>query len=137
MKPNDGSGDIIEWLNKFQLIVKLKNITKEESVLPMFIEGPALSLYIELSDVVKKNAKSLKNALKDAFSVNPFRAYEEFSRRVGRDEPVDIFMTDLRRLARAADITSDKLLLRAFQQGYLGFYQGNYEQRIELRQWFF
>ena len=85
VEPCDGSGDIIEWLNKFQLILKLKNITKEESVLPMFLEGPALSLYIELSDVVKNEATSLKNALKDAFSVNPFRAYEEFSRRVWRD----------------------------------------------------
>ena len=83
----------------------------------MFLEGPALFLYIELSDVVKNEATFLKNALKDAFSVNPFRAYEEFSRRVWRDEPVDVFMTDLRRLAQTADITDDKLLLRAFVVG--------------------
>ena len=42
--------------------------------------------------------------------MNPFRAYEEFSRRVWRDEPVDVFMSELRRLARTADITSDSVI---------------------------
>ena len=35
----------------------------------------------------------------------------------GEMSQVDVFMTDLRRLARAADITSEKLLLRAFVVG--------------------
>ena len=34
-----------------------------------------------------------------------------------RDEPVDVYMTELRKLARLAGITSDKLLLRAFVVG--------------------
>ena len=54
---------------------------------------------------MKADAASLKNALRDVFSVNPFRAYEEVSGRVWRDEPVDVFMSELRRLARTADIT--------------------------------
>ena len=117
VKPFDGNGDITEWLNKFQLIVKLRSINNEATILPMFLEGSALSVYLELSDTVKADAASLKNALRDAFSVNPFRAYEEFSRRVWQDEPVDVFMSELRRLARTADITSDRVLLRAFVVG--------------------
>ena len=34
-----------------------------------------------------------------------------------RDEPVDVYMTELRKLARLAGVTSDKLLLRAFVVG--------------------
>ena len=34
-----------------------------------------------------------------------------------RDEPVDVYLTDLRRLARLAGVTSDTLLLRAFVVG--------------------
>ena len=49
IKPFDGSGDISEWLNKFQLIVKLRSIDNEASILPMFLEGSALSLYLELT----------------------------------------------------------------------------------------
>ena len=90
VKPFNGCGDIIEWLNKFQLIVKLRSLDNEATILPMFLEGPALALYIELPDAVKTNAASLKNTLRDAFSVNPVRAYEEFSRKVWRDEPVDV-----------------------------------------------
>ena len=88
----------------------LRSINNEASILPMFLEGPALSLYLELADTVKAGAAALKNALRDAFSVNPFRAYEEFSRRVWQDEPVDVFMFELRRLARTADITSDSVI---------------------------
>ena len=30
----DGSGNVVEWIDKFELLVKLKEITKEETVLP-------------------------------------------------------------------------------------------------------
>ena len=76
VKPCNGSGDISEWLNKFQLVVQLRNMDNEATVLPMFLEGSALSLYLQLADTVKADAASLKNALRDAFSVNPFRVYE-------------------------------------------------------------
>ena len=41
----------------------------------------------------------------------------KFFKRVWRDEPVDVYMTELRKLARLAGNTSDKLLLRAFEVG--------------------
>lgn len=117
MRPCDGTGQVVEWLDKFDLLVKLRDIKNVETVLPMFLEGSALAVYTELSEEEKTSAKSIREALLNAFSVNPFRAYEQFSKRVWRDEPVDVYMTELRKLARLAGITSDKLLLRAFVVG--------------------
>ena len=117
MRPFDGSGNVVEWIDKFELLVKLKEITKEETVLPMFLEGSALAVYTELSTAQKEEAKTIKDALLSAFSVNLFSAYEQFSKRVWRDEPVDVYMTELRKLVRLAGVTSDKLLLRAFVVG--------------------
>ena len=117
MRPFDGSGSIVEWMEKFDLLVKLRDLKGAETILPMFLEGTALSVYSELSETQKQNLQSIKDSLMNAFSVNPFRAYEQFAKRVWRDEPVDVYMAELRKLARLAGISSDKLLLRAFVTG--------------------
>ena len=113
----DGRGDILEWLNKLELVSKLRNITDLESVIPLFLEGSAYSLYAELSDEDKKSVEAIKTKLIEAYGVNPYQAYEQFVRRVWRDEPVDVYLTDLRRLARMADVASEGLIKKAFVVG--------------------
>ena len=117
VRPFDGTSCVIEWLEKFELITKLKKTEDLHIVLPMFLEGNALAVYTELSENQKKDVKDIKGALRNAFSVNPFQAYEQFTKRVWRDEPVDVYMTELRKLARIAGVGSDELLLRAFVTG--------------------
>ena len=77
----DGSGDVVEWLNKFDLVVKLRDIKEPETVIPLFLEGSAFSVYNELSDRNKKTFKSIKDALIEAFSMNAFQAYEQLTKR--------------------------------------------------------
>ncbi|KAK7082964.1 hypothetical protein SK128_008160 [Halocaridina rubra] len=48
-----------------------------------------------MSTKAKSNYDTIKKALLEVFSTNPFQAYESFSRRVWPDEPVDIYSTDL------------------------------------------
>ena len=76
VRPFDGSGNVAEWIDKLELLVKLRDIKQVETVLPMFLEGSALSVYTELSEDQKKDGKAIKDALLKAFSVNPFKAYE-------------------------------------------------------------
>ena len=117
LQPFDGTGDVIQWLTKVDLVLKLKKIRNAAEVIPLFLEGAAFSVYKELADAEKEDAGCVRQALTAAFATNPFRAYEEMCQRVWRDEPVDVYLTDLRRLARLAGITSDTLLLRAFVVG--------------------
>jgi hypothetical protein len=116
----NGEGDVIQWLTKIELVAELKGAKDLSQLLPLFLEGPAFAVYNEMSDVGKKSATEIVKVLTETFSLNPFVAYEQFVRRVWRDEPVDVYMTDLRRLARVGGVTSDALLKRAFVVGLPG-----------------
>ena len=113
----DGSGEVIQWLTKVDLVARLRKIRNVAEVIPMFLEGAAFSVYKELAEAEKRDTGCIKQALTAAFATNPFRTYEEMCKRVWRDEPVDVYLTDLRRLTRLAGVTSDILLLRAFVVG--------------------
>ena len=114
----DGRGDILEWLNKLELVAKLKNIGALESVIPLFLEGSAYAMYIELPDEDKQSAEAIKRKLIEAYGVNPYQAYEQFIRRVYREpEPVDVYLNDIRRLARLADVATEGLIKKAFIVG--------------------
>lgn len=116
----NGEGDVVEWLNKVELVAKLREIKDLENIIPLFLTGSAYSVYNELSDSAKKSADEIKTALLQAFSLNTFQAYEQLVKRIWCNESVDVYLTDLRRLARLADVSSDKLLVRAFVVGLPG-----------------
>ena len=61
--------------------------------------------------------EAIKKKLIDAFSLNAFHAYEQLTRRVWRDEPVGVYVSDLRRLAKLAGVETDDLIRRAFVVG--------------------
>ena len=118
VRPFDGEGaDVVAWLNKLDLVAKLKDVKDLASVIPLFLERSAFSVYNELNETQKKSSEEIKKALTDAFALNAFTAYERFTRRVWCDESVDVYMTDLRKLARIAQISTDVLLMRAFIVG--------------------
>ena len=54
VRPYNGDGDIVEWLSKFELVAKLREIKLTESIVPLFLEGSAFAIYNELSDSGKK-----------------------------------------------------------------------------------
>ena len=114
VRPYNGDGDIVEWLNKFELIAKLREIKETESTVPLFLEGSAFAIYNELIDSGKKSYEAIKGALVKAFSLN---AFQVLTKRVWSNESVDVYLTDLRKLARLAGISSDMLLIRAFIVG--------------------
>ena len=114
IRPFDGTSDVGEWLSKVGLVADLRNIEDLAQVLPLFLEGPAYAVYCELSKDKKKDINAIKAELKEVIIMNAYLAYELFIQRVWRDEPVDVYLMDLRRLARLADVTSDKLLKKAF-----------------------
>ena len=83
--------------------------------LPLFLDGAAFSVYLHLDE--KDCYEKVKQALIKAFSTNPFTAYEQFVQRRWSNESVDVYLSDLRRLARLAGIEENILLRRAFVVG--------------------
>lgn len=115
----DGSGDFSEWIGKLELVAEFQGVMQLERFLPLFLTGGAFAVYEALPKTTKQDYASLQQALAGAFSMDRFRAYEEFARRRLRaGESVDVFLTDLRSLgARVSSDLSDEWLICAFVAG--------------------
>ena len=71
----------------------VRGITDLQIVLPLFLEGPAFALFSEMDDKDKSDPTAVKEALKNAFALNAFQAYEQFISRKWNNEPVDICLS--------------------------------------------
>ena len=97
----DGASQpVCEWLEKVELVCELRGITGLHVVVPLRLTGGAFAVYQQLEAADKKSYKSIKKALTSAFAVDRYEAYEQFERRKLRHgEAVDVFVSELRRLA--------------------------------------
>ena len=111
----DGSGNVENWIKKIRLVAKLKEVKKLESFLPLFLEGDAFAVYDELSEESKGSILKIEQALLNAFAQNRYSAYDTFRQRNWcPGEAVDVYMSDVRRLARLAKIENDDVIRCAF-----------------------
>ena len=117
VRPFSGDGDVVQWICKLEMVAKLRGTTELSNFLPLFLEGPAFDVYSEMEESSKKDDEKIKKALIDAFGTNAFQAYELLAKRSWNGEPVDVYLSDLRRLAKLADVESEALLRRAFIVG--------------------
>jgi hypothetical protein len=109
IKQLNGDGDFSVWIAKLELVAKLQKVDNLENFLPLFLFGGAFAVYKSLSETVRGDYGKLKEALMRAFTVNQFRAYEEFMGRTLRiGEAVDVYLSDLQRLADLVSKTHDE-----------------------------
>lgn len=116
----DGSGDVDvgTWFAKLKLVARLKNIQDLSALIPLYLDGAAFAVYDQMNDEGKKKAEDIEKTMVGAFAQDAFGAYDTFRERSWcPGEPVDVFLSDLRRLARLADVESDKLIRCAFVCG--------------------
>ncbi|KRY07334.1 Pol polyprotein, partial [Trichinella patagoniensis] len=116
----DGSPQqsVVEWLEKVELVCKLRDISDVASVIPLRLTGGAFAVYLQLNAQERSSIDKVKEALLAAFAADPFVAYDQFvSRRLGPDESPDVFLAELRRLATLFGGVSEKALACAFVAG--------------------
>ena len=119
LKVFDGSGDVATWLKKVKLVAKLKKVADLATFLPLYLEGSAFEVYDQMAERDKEAATEIEKTLLQAFALSTFEAYEEFRRRSWiPGEAVDVYLADLRRLARLANVEGDELLKCAFVVGF-------------------
>ena len=117
IKPYSGEGNIEDWLAKLSLVVKVSKIKNEAEVIPMFLEGSPIALYLQMNEEEKESADLIKEKLRRVFGLNPFSAYDQLINKKWRGEPMDIYALELERLARIAEVNNEKTLIRAFVVG--------------------
>ena len=121
VKPFNGEGDVVVWLKKVELVAKLTKVTDEACFIPLYLEGGALSVYMEMSDEDQKDASKIKEELKCAFSDSVFVAYTKMTGHKWSGESVDVYANELRRLAGLAGFKSsanDHVVKLAFVTGF-------------------
>ena len=112
------SQPVAEWFEKAELVCRLRNVQDLTAVVPLRLTGGAFAVYQQLNDSEKRDIEKVKSALYSAFAVDQFAAYELFmARRLKRDEVVDVYLADLRRLSSLFGGVSDTALSCAFIAG--------------------
>ena len=109
IKPFTGEGDVVSWLKKVELVAKLQKISDLASLIPLYLEGNALALYLEMSETDKASAAKIEERLLEAFTDDIFTAYGKLAKLRWTGEPVDVYANELRRLAGLAGFTGDAL----------------------------
>ena len=74
----------------------------EARFLPLYLEGHALAIYLEMGETDRKDPAKIKNRLKEAFCDGPFVAHAKLSGMKWGGEEVDVFANEIRRLAGLA-----------------------------------
>ena len=121
MRPFTGEGDVVAWMKKARLVAKLKNIEDVASFLPLYLEGDALSLYLEMSEEDQKHADKIEARLRGAFTDGEFVAYGKLGKIRWTGEQVDVFANEIRRLAGMAGFTGaalDRIVRLTFVNGF-------------------
>ena len=109
IKPFDGEGDISAWLAKVELVASLTDVKDVAKFLPLYLEGGALSLYLELDDSKKGDYSLLSKELLKAYSDSEFVAFSKLKNVKWTGEQVDVFANDIRKLARGCGLKGKAL----------------------------
>ncbi|XP_068240110.1 uncharacterized protein [Palaemon carinicauda] len=102
IKPFPGEGDVVSWLKKVTLVAKLQKIVDLASFIPLYLEGDALALYLEMGDEDQECAAKIQEKLKVTFSDDPFSAFGKLVQLKWTGEPVDVYANEIRRLTGLA-----------------------------------
>ena len=131
IKAYTGEGDVVAWIKKVKLVAKLQKISDLASFLPLYLEGDALALYLEMTEDDQANADKIEARLKEAFTDGPFAAYGKLGRIQWKGEQVDVFANEIRRLAGLAGFYGESLE-RIVKLTFVNGFPGNIS--VELQQ---
>ena len=119
--PFSGEGDVVGWIKKVKLIAKQQKVQDFVSLIPFFLHGDALDLYLEMSNEDQVWAEQIEMRLVTAFTEGPFEAYEKLKRFKWTGESVDVYANTIKRLAGLAGyvgIGLDQTAKLAFVTGF-------------------
>ena len=91
------------------------------SLLPLYLEGDALVLYMEMEETSQRDIDQIESRLKEVFTDNAFAAYRKLTMVRWAGERVDVFANKIRQLIGLAGFEGaemEKLTKLAFVTGF-------------------
>ena len=70
----DATRNVVEWLEKAELVCNLRGIAHLESAIPLRLTGGPFAVYQQLPDADKRDSGKIAKALRTAFAVDSFTA---------------------------------------------------------------
>ena len=102
-----------------RLVAKLQQVDDVASLLPLYLEGDALALNMEMEEDDQKQIEQIEAQLKEAFTDDAFAAYRIMIKWAG--ERVDVYANKIRQLVGLAGFKRDgmeRLTKLAFVTGF-------------------
>ena len=99
LKPFSGEGDVVAWLKKVRLVARLQHVNDITSLLPLYLEGDALPLSMEMKEEDQKDISLIEAWLKETFTDGAFAAYRKLTMVRWAGERVDVYVNKIRQLA--------------------------------------
>ena len=121
IKPFYGDGDVCVWIKKGELVAKLTGVPNEPLFIPLYLEGGALAVYMEVEASDQSDASKIKDKLIELFSDSVFVAYTKLTCTKWKGEAVDIYVNELRRLVGLAVLegtSCEHVVKLAFVSGF-------------------
>lgn len=122
----DGSGDFATWIAKVKVVARLKGMEEYVDIIPLYLEGPALEIYLEMSERDKMDGRAVERRLREIFTDSCNKAFGTLLQLRWDGGPIDVFLARATKLVRlsgfegeAADHLLKLALCRAFP-GSLG-----------------
>ena len=109
VKTFSGEGDVVAWLKKIQLVARLQKLEDRASFLPLYLEGDALNLYLEMKEDDQKDVGKIEARLKAAFTEGPIASWVRLGKKRWAGEQVDVYVNEIRRLAGLAGYEGEGL----------------------------
>ena len=109
IKSFSSEGDVVAWLRKVRLMMKLQNIADLDSLILLYLEGDALVLYLEMNKRKQTDIKKIEDRLKEAFTEGVFVSYNKLFRIRWAGQTVDYYANEIRRLAGLSGFASEGL----------------------------
>lgn len=100
----------MSWLDKLEAAAKLTGETNLLQVMPLLLDEPGYSVFTQLGDADKKDVDKVKIALITSFGFDPFDAFDQFCQMSYNGECIDVYVTNLRNLAKQAQVDSDEIV---------------------------
>ena len=109
IKHFDGDGDVASWLAKIELVASLTDIKDVAKLVPLYLEGGALSLYLELDEKARGDYGLLSKELLRAYSDSEVVSFSKLKAARWTGEPVEVYANNIRKLARGSGLKGEGL----------------------------
>ena len=136
LKSFSGEGDVVVCLKKVRLVARFQYVDDITSLLPLYLEGDAVALYMEMKEEDQNDISLIEARLKAAFTDGAFTAYRKLTMVRWAGECVNVCFNKIRQLAGLAGFKGaglERFTKLAFVTGFPNAISIELQQALKIK----